>query len=86
MKIFEFINEIKKKYNIEIFSILSGKSMIFDISDSKEMANFKVGELYEKITRIKIGPNKKYLTFNLIAKSLKGEEINMPRIKYYLSN
>ena len=86
LKIFEFINEIEKKYNIEIISILSGKSMIFDISDSKEMANFKVGELYEKITRIKIGPNKKYLTFNLIAKSLKGEEINMPRIKYYLSN
>ena len=85
LKISEFMNEIEKKYNIEIISIISGKSLIFDNKDSKEMADYKVEELFEKITGIKIGPNKKYLTFNLIANSLDGKEINMPRIKYCLS-
>ena len=86
LKISEFINEIEIKYKIIVMSIHSGKSLIFDINDSKEMADYKVEELFQKITGIIIKPNRKYLTFHLSVKSLDDKEINMPRIKYCLSS
>ena len=85
LKISEFINEIEIKYNVKILSIYSEKSMIYNYEDSKEVENLKVEMLYEKITERVIDHNKKYLNFYLNAKSMNGNEVNMPRIKYYIS-
>jgi hypothetical protein len=66
-------------------SIHSGKSKIYDNNDSKDILGLQVEELYEKITKTIIEPNKKYLIFNLISQFSDRKEVNMPRIKYCLA-
>ena len=86
LKVSELINKIEEKYNVLIKSIYSGKSMIYNDDDQKEIKNLKIEELFEKITEKSINENNKYLIFNLIANTKNGNEVRMPRIKYILNN
>jgi len=82
LTISEFISNIEEKYKVIIKSIHSEKSMIYNENDKKEIKNFKVEEIFEKITKATIKPNKKYLIFYLSAKTRDGIEVKMPRIRY----
>jgi len=82
----QFYLNIKEKYNVNILSIHSGKAMIFSNNDNIDIENVKIEELYKHITKNEFHPEKKYLIFDLIAKTKDGNEAKMPRIKYHLNN
>ena len=84
LKIRDFINELENKYKIKINSIHSGNSMIYKNSDPEETKDLSVEKIYEIIKEEKIGSQKKYLIFNLNATDSIGNEVNLPKIKYYL--
>ena len=84
LKVYEFIDKIEEKYEVIIKSIHSGKSMIYNISDPKEMRNLEIEELYKKITEKVLNENNKYLIFNLIVNTKDGLDARMPKIKYNL--
>ena len=84
MKISEFLKQLEANYNIKINSIHSGKSMIYKKDDPEEIQELNVNELYEKIIKTKIESHRKYLIFDILAKNLLGEEVNLPRVKYCL--
>jgi ubiquitin-activating enzyme E1 len=84
MKISEFLKQLEANYNIKINSIHSGKSMIYKKDDPEEIQELNVNELYEKIIKTKIESHRKYLIFDILAKNLLGEEVNLPRVKYFL--
>lgn len=84
MKISEFLKQLEANYNIKINSIHSGKSMIYKKDDPEDIQELNVNELYEKIIKTKIESHRKYLIFDILAKNLLGEEVNLPRVKYCL--
>lgn len=84
LNISEFIINIEEKYKVSIKSIHSEKSMIYNENDSEEIKNFKVEDIFEKITKTTINHKKKYLILYLSAKTRDGIEAKMPRIIYNL--
>lgn len=84
LKVYEFIDKIEEKYGVIIKSIHSGKSMIYNENDPKEMRNLLIEELYKKITEKGLNENNKYLIFNIFANTKDGLDARMPKIKYIL--
>ena len=81
----QFYNYIEEKYNVKISSIHSGNAMIYSDGDNIDIENIKIEELYKEITKKEINFEKKYLIFNLIAKTKDENTAKMPRIKYHLN-
>ena len=81
----EFIKEFKDKYNIQVSSIFSGKSMIYSINqDEKDKSGLKIEVLFEKVTGLTIQEHRKYLILEVHQKLSDEQESKLPRIKYIL--
>ena len=80
----QFHNNIEEKYKVKVSSIHSGNAMIFKNGDNIDIETVKIEDLYKEITKKEINSEKKYLIFNLIAKTKDENIANMPRIKYHL--
>ena len=83
----EFLKIFSEKYNIKIFSISSGKSMIFNSRlGNKENLEKTVEDCYRKITRLNFVSEQKYIVLEVTAKTLDEQNANFPRIKYLISS
>ena len=81
----EFLMLFKEKYKVNISSVYSGKSKIFNNNpDEKESCEQVVEDLYKKVKGLSDLRFKRYLILELYAKTFDGQEAIVPRIKYLL--
>ena len=83
----EFVGIFKEKFKVQISSIYSGNSMIFNIvQDTKENWEKLVEDLYTEVTGLSNKKKKKYLILELYVKTFEEQEANLPRIKYLITS
>ena len=82
LSIKDFIDYIKKKYNVEVTSIVSNKLNIYLKGNSKDnILDKKIEDIYNNLSKIKLFENKKYLILEISGNA--GDFITkMPSIKY----
>lgn len=81
----EFLMLFKEKYKVNISSVYSGKSKIFNNNpDEKESCEQVVEDLYKKVKGLSDLRHKRYLILELYAKTFDEQEVIVPRIKYLL--
>ena len=77
-----FIDYIKKEYNVEVTSIISNKLNLYLKKDSKdEILDKKIEDIYNNLSKIKLFENKKYLMLE-ISGDIDDCAAKMPSIKY----
>ena len=76
----------KREYGVIISHIFSGKSMLFNADqDENEKKDMSIENIYENVTKKSIS-GKKFLVFEFNSKTLDGQEILLPRIKYIINS
>ena len=82
LSIKQFIEYMKKKYNIEITSIFSGEINLYLKNISKDgIWNKKIEDIYNELSEIKLFENKKYLMLE-ISGEFNDYLVKSPSIKY----
>jgi hypothetical protein len=78
----EFINYIKKEYNVDVISIISNQIVIFFKNNSeKNIIEQKIEDAYNIISNGKLIKNKKYLMLEILG-NIDVYLSKMPLIKY----
>jgi ubiquitin-activating enzyme E1 len=78
----EIMDDVKKRYEVELSFITIGEVMIYDGFSKKERLNLTLEEVYKSIKGVELDPNRRYIEITSSASTEDGTDASLPLIRY----